>query len=94
MGGRQAVYQMLASQQHRATLTCAPGWSVVRSLPRLAQLERSTQRALLATWAHARERRREGRPLKPKSPLLRVVVGLPRAAVAEVMGMLSAVPEA
>jgi len=81
VGGRDAVIRTLIDTPH--VLTDAPGWDVVRTMPRLQELQDAANlRIVIALWADARERRRDGEGERDGNAMLALLGRLPRQALA------------
>jgi len=84
VGGRDAVIRTLIDTPH--VLTDAPGWDVVRTMPRLQELQDAANlRIVIALWADARERRRNDEAAREGNAMLTLFGKLPREALAGVV---------
>jgi len=90
VGGREAVRRTLVDTPE--SLTGAPGWDVVKSLPALRAIivEASPLRVVIAEWGAARARRAADAPAVEGSGEYDVVSRLPRGALAVMLRQLAA----
>mmetsp|Transcript_15715 Transcript_15715/g.54591 ORF Transcript_15715/g.54591 Transcript_15715/m.54591 type:complete len:322 (-) Transcript_15715:59-1024(-) len=88
VGGRAAVFATLVDTPH--VLTDAPGWDVVRTMPRLQELQDAANlRIIIALWADARLRVANGEAAREGNLKLRVLGLLHRNAFGELLRLIA-----
>mmetsp|Transcript_15714 Transcript_15714/g.54586 ORF Transcript_15714/g.54586 Transcript_15714/m.54586 type:complete len:143 (-) Transcript_15714:59-487(-) len=88
VGGRDAVIRTLIDTPH--VLTDAPGWDVVRTMPRLQELQDAANlRIIIALWADARLRVANGEAPREGNLKLRVLGLLHRNAFGELLRLIA-----